>query len=787
MKRFGLAFALMLVGCANKPCDTTSQCGSGEVCAAAHCQAVSCSGTYYAVDPSDGTCRPLPACGNRSDVSGWKSCDDPCATQGENGCIADPRCQPAYTSNQTSCNPTQTEFAPVPAGVSVSGPACTGTRVFAGCRANQLRVDPCVGLDQTTCTADSRCTGFATGGGCDCPPGADCNCPFTGDNGWECRLKTCGDFTTTDECKSHSECTTDNGPQPLTQTGTTTPTGPVDAGVGGLDQPFFGCFDKGFGSCFSMDETTCLRHPECHPVGGPCYCPPGATCVCGGGKFTFCEPDDGLKRCNSSSECGADQRCNNDEQCAPAVGSSPGQFGGFGIPGGTPVPDGLTTNSDPTTPACPGLCVPKGCAGDGEQRCVNDPSCDAIYNLNCSPYGGGGGDLFNGGCGGGLPPQGPNEGDTTGGAAGVPAISSCAPCEPSFTQCVDRAPGSVIDADRSVLIRDPQVLDSPQFAFGTVMKLLAAGQDPAVFVDNWLQQIGDTTSASGKTANARPTAGHFVNFTMPRLADGRLDLDQIGFQVTSLSNRIDLAGPNDCGEARITYALKGGITDRRHRMTIIVELKQPDDGAACATVARKWVELSNVTGSTLRGLAEAIYLPLLAPEHLGQVRTNEFLVGRQSVNMKQMPWELREWHMGYDGQLHLALSKQAIDPTVVDAVPFRVWLTQNSDLIQAQKVIIPEGFLAVTSSEDGSRINLNAQTPDDSLAEQSLNQMACAGCHTTETNSVFTHVAERFDGTGRAKISEFLRKALPTRAQNLWKISLGRMDLTQRAAVKPTH
>ena len=170
------------------------------------------------------------------------------------------------------------------------------------------------------------------------------------------------------------------------------------------------------------------------------------------------------------------------------------------------------------------------------------------------------------------------------------------------------------------------------------------------------------------------------------------------------------------------------------------------------------------------------------------MRTNEFLVGEPTTTTdptaQQIPWELREWRRGDDGQLHLALSKQALDPSLVQTTSFQDWLQENRTAVLNQVATLPEPFLAVTSSENGSRISLFPVNSDDFLVEQSLNKMGCAGCHTTETNSVFTHVGERWNGTGKAKISDFLRQELPKRARNLLHVSLGNLD---RARPKPVH
>jgi hypothetical protein len=768
MTRFGIAFAVatLAAGCSPKTCETSSQCGSGEVCGAgATCQALSCSDLYFAVDPSNGTCRPLPACGNRDDVRGWTTCDDPCQSLGENGCIADPRCQPSYTTepgNVCAGIDKQGGVAFTPAGNFVGNSGCGGDRVFAGCRSNALRVDPCAGLDESGCKSNPQCVGFQSGP-CDCFSDAPCTCP---PSGWECRVKGCNDYSSNAECSAHPECTLN--PQFF---GEDQAAPGFDAGV---DQPFFGCFDKGAGSCFAMDEATCVRHPECHPVGAACYCPPGASCICGGGEFYFCEPDDGLSRCDSDRDCGGGQRCSNDEVCAPPIG---GVGIGFGqpVPGSGPIPPDATTGAASLeAPSCAGICVQQGCAGYGENHCNADPSCQPVYLLNCSPYGGGFESATGFPCANGQAAN-----------PGVPG-NTCSGCEPSFIRCEDRPTGSEVDPEISVMERDPAVVDSPAFSFPNVMAQLAGSRDPALFVDDWLKQLTVDLTVGDKQALARPLAAQFLA-ALPRLADGRLDLAHMGFQVTSLSNRIDLAKTGDCGEARITYALAGGVTDRRHRMTVIVELRQPDDGTHCQATALRWIALSKLKGQALTFGFVEIFGPLLNPAQVNQIRTNEFLVGDAmgAIDTRTglpIPWELREFHLGADGALHLTPSKQAVDPGVAFGQEFSDWLQQNHDAVKAQQAIVPERFLAVTSSENGSRIGILQQNPDDFLVEQSLNKMACAGCHTTETNSAFAHVAERFKGTGKAQISDFLRRELPKRAQNLWRIGQGRLDQVARSA-----
>ncbi len=750
----GLALFTLLAGCSTKPCETSSQCGGGQVCAEQRCQLLSCDKVWYANDPSTGDCRPLPACDNREDVRDWTSCNDPCTGLNEKGCIADPRCQPAYSTNLTS--------APAPVFCDAAGttgsagigprsepfPGCggpSGDRVYQGCRGNPMRVDPCAGKDELACKADLRCVVSNIGIAkplCDCAPSTDCFCGDTPPVVAECRVKQCTDFNEI-ECAAHPEC---QSPPIFPGEGDPTTRGAASDSV-------VSCFPKGFG-CSSFGEAECLQHGDCHPVGATCYCPPNVTCVCGGGKFLFCEPDDGVRRCDSDSDCAGGQRCNKEDTCSL-----------------------LPSQTTLTPPVCSGLCVPKGCPGNNEKQCNADPVCHPIYSLNCSPYGQAGGGGFAPGvpCGGPFPVE-PNQGA----GAGAPLPSSCG-CEPTFSGCVDADPGSVVDPDKTVLCRDPAVIDQPAFAFANVMQALAGGNDPAPFVTSWLSQLGNDASVDGKLAKARTGAGAVIA-SLPRRSDGLIDVAKLDFQVTSLSNRIDLAGPADCGEARITYALRRGVDDRRTRMTVIVELRQPDDSSHCQATARKWIALSPKSGVELAQSFASLYAPLLKPQMLNQLRTNEFLVAQTDPGALE-PWELREFHLGTDGLLHLSLSKQAVDPALATTQPFRSWALANSSAILDGSATVPAQYLAVTSSENGSRLFLG----DDPKIDTALNKMACAGCHTTESNTAFAHVAERFKTTGRAQVSEFLRKALPTRSQNLFRVSLGLLTTADRAPPHSTH
>jgi hypothetical protein len=688
MKR--LAFLLILTaGCSHKPCAVTSECGNGEACVAAHCQALSCSDTWSATDPATGICTPLSGCADHSTVASWQPCDDPCAGLGERDCKAQSVCQSTYYAPQ-----------------AISGGAgSSGNGLFRSCRAIAQTVDPCASLSQSACSSDSRCQVDFGGSGCDCAAGFQCNCPPP--PAPTCRSKSCGELTSADECNARNDCTTSQ-PQFL-------PT-PVSSGsTQPKSQPATQCF--GLSGCVGANEQDCQKQRSCAPA------------YDSGGHFATCEQQDFSIHCGSHSDCDGGQRCNVN-----------------------------------------GICVVEGCAGENEAECNADLHCEPIYALQCSPYANGGG----GGAGGGL--CGPN--GASGGSGPLPQEAppiNCGSCEPTFSGC--QAASTGCDTGKSVMVRDPAILDDPFWSLPRVLGLVS-GADANLVADGWLTQLGTAATVDGKPSAARTGAAQFIA-ALPHRSDGTLDASKLGLVPTSLSNRLDLADGSSCGEARITYALAIGVTDRRHRMTVIVELRQPDDGARCHTIAQTWVGLSKLDGAALQSALQAIYSPLLTPANLKQVRTNEFLVGPDQGTPQA--WELREFHLGADARLHQVLLPLQVDPAAVAAAPdFLTWAQANSVGLQRGTVTFPTQYQVPTGSEDGSRVTLS-----DSVVADLVNKSTCAGCHTTATNSAFAHVAERFQGSGRAEISQFLEGELQKRATHLGLVASGAADAV--LDVRPLH
>lgn len=722
----GLA-ALWLVGC-NKPCATTADCNAGDVCAAAICRALSCEEAIFAKDPKSGACVALSGCFLTEEQATWETCqEDPCAGLSEASCLADARCQPGYASPDVS-NPTPSSSRDLiePAGFGCGGvgdanpPVPPDPNGFAFAPGVNNGSQPKHGGFTSSSCLPGTSRAYA---GCRAVPQV-------------AKQKSCEELTK-DQCVTRRDCTTQiDTVFPGASKGTTSIEPPVPGQLGE-------CFPlhRRQESCDFADALSCLTNPDCQAIGARCYCPPGGSCDCTGGTFLGCEKNDRLRRCASSADCGAGERCDNDEACI-----MPRTFTA------TPQPP-----AGPGAAGCLGACVPTGCAGLGEQRCNADPSCNAgTYGTVCrpKPY-----------CS-----VDPRVADTGFSTPGDDISRSCG-CDAEFTGCAPQSPLTNLSPDRSLLVRDAAIIDDPAFSLESVLtKLAPAGQADA-FADSLISQLGASKQvASGATSGTRMGFSRFAQDL--GTAPGLLTRYTKRMATTALINRLDLASAGNCGEARISFAMTSAYTNGNQRMTLIVELKVPDDGNGCKMVAQRWAELSLIDDvAQRRQNLIALYSELLKPENLGQLRTNEFvnLTGGE-------PWELREFHIRpADGLLQLVPVAQTVDPKQVDNAALLSWVNANSQSLKAGTAIVPLQFLAGASTENGARLSLAKLTTDRTDLEKAVNSLACAGCHLTETKSPFVHIGERlaqkvgseYRPVGRAVIDDFLQQELPKRAKLL--------------------
>jgi hypothetical protein len=243
--------------------------------------------------------------------------------------------------------------------------------------------------------------------------------------------------------------------------------------------------------------------------------------------------------------------------------------------------------------------------------------------------------------------------------------------------------------DRTVLaVTDTEV--SQIFTLSDVMDQLAAQASARGSVSTGLdlfQQIWDTqrTAQSGLGGPAHcddfgaPDESGNSTFNGFRFQCPRIEGDQAtqqpftdiedSYVAVGLTNRFDLA-PADgstCGEYRLVFARRSGMTDAFERAFMIFEAELPNPSASklglqgCRPVMEFWNDLAAETDSSLRlerlrsfyfnGLAATTTTPAFNPViHIdnygatsavptGQIRTNSFM---------ETPWTLREFKLEVD-------------------------------------------------------------------------------------------------------------------------------------------
>lgn len=373
---------------------------------------------------------------------------------------------------------------------------------------------------------------------------------------------------------------------------------------------------------------------------------------------------------------------------------------------------------------------------------------------------------------------------------------------------------ATIDPEKSLIIRDPSVVEDPTrtfnpctgvgtpmgvWTFGYLMTQMAnqpvTGINPSTFVRRWLRNWEINLAINGWGVLARPAVRNTVIVPWENASGGPgapLNLRIAPFKLLAIVNRIDLRGnsgytTNNAGEARFVF----GVIDRRNgclvsEMTVILEygIDQPDcDGII--NWARQWVNLSSLPfGPAFNAALEAItqqFAKAGAAPHkvnesaLNQVRTNEFLPPQTG------DWELREFRLTMTkedpfpatGQLIQTTVKQTPDEVLNNTNTLADYINANCGPILADSHIVPlnfprspfdpplpnpPGFLGGNSFVpppfwNAPGIVCDPSPPGDTRFKFSM--ATCSGCHFSETLTPFYHIRPTPFGTP-ATLSAFL-------------------------------
>lgn len=376
---------------------------------------------------------------------------------------------------------------------------------------------------------------------------------------------------------------------------------------------------------------------------------------------------------------------------------------------------------------------------------------------------------------------------------------------------VDNFTGVPFDVDpaSTLLITDLGVVEDPArtydsctgegtpmgaWTFGHLMSEMAnhsaTGIHPEDFVEHWFEQWTQDQFINTWEIEQRATGSQALLDTWPRLPNGRLDLAQAPFRLLAIVNRSDLRensgyGGTSAGEARFVFGLLncngafdigGGQTTES---TVILEYGI--DKATCFGVrdwAQQWQALDALSvgsaafNAALQDITDQFTLSNARPSQLpnrsaiNQVRSNE-------LNFTFPNWELRESKLCSNaqtcsGNLEHTTTAQTPSKLVDNTAALRDFINENNFLILIGAHTVPlsypdnqpflgggvepgAGFPWLGSAPlVATLINVNAR--------HEFSKATCSGCHTSETDTSFVHVASRDPGE-ESNLSDFLTGA----------------------------
>lgn len=408
----------------------------------------------------------------------------------------------------------------------------------------------------------------------------------------------------------------------------------------------------------------------------------------------------------------------------------------------------------------------------------------------------------------------------------VPLTASCGDSPPSGELGSQSAfaKAIVLDARRSLVATEQPILE--RFSFQRLLSALAAQSgDPNLTATSLFQQWWDTQNPGpglgrGSHCDDELIDGETSLNGYPYLCrsdpsegaqaacDPFAEESPCGYLPIGLFNRFDLA-PEDasnCGEYRVVYAKRSGLTDSRDRNLLIFEAVMPNPHPqqglkGCRKIVDVWADLTDESDIQSRANAlDDFYFsghgnvpPVIRIEHygnnpqgLGQIRTNQF-------SNTSTGWSLREFQLRGSG------SELRFVPVTVKTNPFGPLFGPDSSLPLASAFVsvfpgetqslaaddvagitlrVADEFNSGQSQSSGSfademryalwfepnsvlRSSLEAQlgslgsslTPDDVVRRAQA--QSCAGCHRLSNGADlggglvwppslgFTHVSER--------------------------------------------
>lgn len=263
-------------------------------------------------------------------------------------------------------------------------------------------------------------------------------------------------------------------------------------------------------------------------------------------------------------------------------------------------------------------------------------------------------------------------------------------------------------------------------------------EDPVAFTRRWLATWEEEQTVNGFVVPAQDMLGVITNPWLFRSGGSQLDLRVAPFRLLAIVSRLDLrkidehGTPLDAGEARFVF----GATDQqceRIPLLVIFEFKQQAETIEQVRAwAARWHSLGTLDfgedfNQALQELTQSF------TSTLNQVRTNDNAVSF-------IDWEQRTYVLcGRD--LALAPLDQTPDASFNDSQALADYINANQENILGDRHVVP---LAFRGGDIPTFLGWGGTGLEDRFEVRHHFALAtCNGCHTYETSTPFTHLANR--------------------------------------------
>ncbi len=343
-----------------------------------------------------------------------------------------------------------------------------------------------------------------------------------------------------------------------------------------------------------------------------------------------------------------------------------------------------------------------------------------------------------------------------------------------------------IDPERSLVIRDPAVVEDPSrthdrctggnpdgaWSFKNLVTQMAntaaTGVTPEAFVRLWLATWETDQVINGWTvANRAASIRSLVIDPWEARSGGPgrpLDLNQHPFKLIAIVNRIDLRdnaayAPASAGEGRFVFQV---MDDDCNPTQFTVIFEYGIDKKSCPTIkdwGQQWANLSSLPlgsasyNAALQAITDQFTSAGAAPHKpngsaLNQIRTNEIALGA--------PWELREFIISANGW-----DTHFLRPNTVAQTP-DISLNHTPilrDFVHSANTEVPLRFPTLADPFRGgsSFAPFGFFWDEAGISPRTLRHRfsldTCNGCHAGETATFFTHIQP---GTPPVGLSGFM-------------------------------